>query len=270
MSVSWFKSLNRKKSAPGPAPDTERLRELRRFAKSHGFPLGDGRLLNEALTHKSYAHERAGISPPPHNEKLEFLGDSVLGIVVCDYLYANFPGVDEGGLSKVKSVVVSASSLAEKARKIRLGESLRLGRGEEKSGGRQRPALLADALEAVIGAVYLSGGLEHARKFVLGLLETDLVGARSGHLAPDYKTILQEHFQRVEKRAPQYKVLRQWGPDHNRSFEVECHFPGKVLARGTGKSKKEAEQDAAKLTAIGIGLIHEDVNASKTKPSPEA
>jgi ribonuclease III len=267
MSASWFASLRRKKEVPGPAPDAERLKDLRRFAKTHRIPLGDGRRLNEALTHKSYSHERAVHPSYPHNEKLEFLGDSILGLVVCDYLYAYFPGLDEGGLSKIKSVVVSANSLSEKAKKIQLGDALRLGRGEEKSGGRERPALLADALEAVIGAVYLNGGLPAARTFVLGLLEEDLAGARSGHLALDYKTILQEHFQRVEKRAPQYKIVRQWGPDHNRSFEVECHLAGKVLAQGTGKSKKEAEQDAARLTALGIGLIQAEPGPADNIPN---
>lgn len=267
MSASWFGSLFRKKeTGKFPPPDAERLKQLRRFAKSLGVPLGDGRIFDEALTHKSYSHERAGLPAPPHNEKLEFLGDSVLGLVVCDYLYAHYPGVDEGGLSKIKSVVVSAQFLSEKAQRIGLGPVLKLGKGEEKSGGRERPALLADAIEALIGAVYLCGGLEAAKPFILSMLEEDLRLAQDGHLAKDFKTLLQEHFQRTRKTAPQYRVSREWGPDHNRSFEVECVLGGGVLSRGTGKSKKEAEQDAARRVAETEGLIGEAATAPSTSP----
>jgi ribonuclease-3 len=256
MSASLFESLFRKKeSGRTDLPDPERLKQLRRFAKTLGVPLGDGCYLNEALTHKSYAHERAGLPTPPHNEKLEFLGDSILGLVVCEYLYAYFPSVDEGGLSKIKSVVVSAQFLSEKAKDIGLGAVLRLGKGEEKSGGRERPALLADAIEALIGAVYLCGGLEAARTFILSMLEKDLQQAQMGHLSKDYKTLLQEHFQRTKKLAPMYRVVREWGPDHNRTFEVECTLGTTVLSKGTGKSKKEAEQDAARRTAGLEGLV---------------
>ena len=256
MSASWSGNLFRKKTATDvPVPEKERMRELKAFSKAFSIPLADGRSLDEALTHKSYAHERLGATVLPHNEKLEFLGDSVLGIVVCYYLYAHFPGVDEGGLSKIKSVVVSATSLSDKAQRIGLGAYLRLGKGEAKSGGRERPALLADALEAVIGAVYLNGGLPSARSFVLSLMEGDLVGAKDGKLARDYKTLLQEYFQRVEKKAPHYLVLREWGPDHNRSFEVECQLGGRLLSKGTGKSKKEAEQAAAQRTALDLNLL---------------
>lgn len=256
MSASLFGSLFLKKGlGQRPRPDAERLKQLRRFAKSLQVPLGDGRIFDEALTHKSYSHERAGLPAPPHNEKLEFLGDSVLGLVVCEYLYAHFPSADEGELSKIKSVVVSAQFLAEKTQAIGLGAALRLGKGEEKSGGRERPALLADALEALIGAVYLCGGLDAARAFILSMLEKDLQGSRSGHLSRDYKTLLQEHFQHTKKQAPQYKVVKEWGPDHNRSFEVECSLGGRVLSRGEGKSKKEAEQAAAFRTAVAEGLV---------------
>ena len=263
MSASWFESLfNKKGSERSKAPDPERLKQLRRFAKSLGVTLGDGRFFDEALTHKSYAHERAGLPAPPHNEKLEFLGDSILGLVVCEYLYAYFPKVDEGGLSKIKSVVVSAQFLSEKAKNIDLGSALRLGKGEEKSGGRERPALLADALEALIGAVYLCGGLESARTFILSMLEKDLQQAQMGHLARDYKTLLQEYFQRTEKTAPQYHVVKEWGPDHSRSFEVECILGNRVLSKGTGKSKKEAEQDAAHRTAVEFKIVEIDNQAA--------
>ncbi|HET9869268.1 MAG TPA: ribonuclease III domain-containing protein, partial [bacterium] len=147
----------------GEALEPERLALLRRFAKEQRFPLGDGRLLNDALTHKSYAHERK-LKAHFHNEKLEFLGDSVLGLVISEHVYRSYPEANEGGLSKVKSVVVSATVLGEKARLMGLGDYLLLGKGEEKSGGKNRVSLLADALEAVFGAVYLESGLPSARK----------------------------------------------------------------------------------------------------------
>jgi ribonuclease-3 len=223
------------------------LSQLKQFTKRLHVPLGDGRILNEALTHKSYTHERK-MDPGFNNEKLEFLGDSVLGLIISQHVFETYPGVTEGGLSKVKSVVVSAQVLGEKAKAIQLGDVILLGKGEEKTGGRTRPALLADALEAVIGAVYLTGGLDAARKLVLGFLQEDVDKVFSGRIEKDYKTLLQEHFQKTQKTAPRYEVIRQWGPDHNRNFEAACIMNGKTLATGVGKNKKEAEQVAAQET----------------------
>jgi ribonuclease-3 len=206
--------------------------------------MGDGKLLNEALTHKSYTYERK-MNPQMNNEKLEFLGDSVLGLVISQHVFETYPEVTEGGLSKVKSVVVSAQILSEKAKKLDLGDYLLLGKGEEKSGGKNRPALLADSLEAVIGAIYLTGGLKSARKLVLGLLIEDVDNVFSGRMEKDHKTMLQEHFQKTQKVAPRYEVIKEWGPDHNRNFEAACVVNGKTIGTGVGKSKKEAEQLAA-------------------------
>ena len=175
-----FENLIPKKKAKIPSrpkekPEIEsaRLKQLRLFAKTLRVPLGDGKLLNDALTHKSYTHERK-INDHFHNEKLEFLGDSVLGLVISEHIYGAYPEATEGGLSKVKSVVVSAQVLGEKAKLLNLGDYLLLGKGEEKSGGKNRVSLLADALEAVFGAVYLSSGMPPARRLILRLLQEDV------------------------------------------------------------------------------------------------
>lgn len=248
MSLSLFKNLiPKKKSGLGTAVvslDEVRFEQLKQFSKKLKIPLGDAQLLNEALTHKSYTHERK-MNPSYNNEKLEFLGDSVLGLIVSQYVFETYPGVTEGGLSKVKSVVVSAQVLSEKAVAFGLGDYILLGKGEEKSGGRARNSLLADALEAVIGAVYLIGGLAEAQKLVLSFLNDDIGKVFSGRIEKDHKTLLQEYFQKTQKTAPRYEVIREWGPDHNRNFEAACLIGGKVLATGTGKNKKEAEQLAA-------------------------
>ncbi|SRR5579871_75527 len=248
MSLSLFKNLIPKKKSDASrievALEKSRLDQLKQFSKKLQVPLGDGQLLNEALTHKSYTHERK-MNPSYNNEKLEFLGDSVLGLVISQHVFETYPGVTEGGLSKVKSVVVSAQVLSEKAAGFGLGDFILLGKGEEKSGGRVRTSLLADALEAVIGAVYLVGGLSEARKLVLSLLKDDVGKVFSGRIEKDHKTLLQEYFQKTQKTAPRYEVVREWGPDHNRNFEAACIIGGKTLATGTGKNKKEAEQLAA-------------------------
>jgi len=247
MSLSLLKSLissSKKTSHPGESIEKTRLVELKDISRRLGVPLGSPYLLNEALTHKSFTYEHK-LHSHQNNEKLEFLGDSVLGLIVSHYVYETFPDVTEGGLSKVKSVVVSAQVLGEKAKGLDLGRFLLLGKGEEKTGGKNRPSLLADALEAVIGAVYLTHGLETAGKLVLGLLREDIEGVFTGRLEKDHKTLLQEYFQKTRKLAPHYDVVKEWGPDHNRSFEAACKVNGEVISRGIGKSKKEAEQLAA-------------------------
>lgn len=261
MSLSLFKNLIPKKKPGSGEPEINleksRMDLLKKFTKSLGIPLGDAQLLNEALTHKSYTHERK-MNPRYNNEKLEFLGDSVLGLVISQHVFESYPGVTEGGLSKVKSVIVSAQVLSEKAQNLHLGDYVLLGKGEEKSGGRRRPALLADAIEAVIGAVYLVGGLEAAQKFVLGLLKEDVDKVFSGRIEKDYKTLLQEYYQKTQKLAPHYEVIREWGPDHNRNFEAACIVNGKTITTGTGKNKKEAEQMAAQAA---IQKLHISVTA---------
>lgn len=204
-------------------------------------------LLHEALTHKSYVNERRD-QEHKHNERLEFLGDAVLSLIVSDYLAKQYPELSEGGLSKLKAKLVSETALASAARRIGLGARLRLGRGEELSNGREKASLLADALEAIIAAVYLDGGLEASRDVTLGMLADELHHVESLHAqrgGDDYKTRLQEWCQKRYESLPRYITVCETGPDHQKIFEVEVHVNDRVLGVGKGYSKKEAEQAAA-------------------------
>ena len=204
-------------------------------------------LLEEALTHKSHVNERKGAARP-HNERLEFLGDAVLSLIISDHLARLYPQLSEGALSKLKATLVSESSLAQAARRLQLGSLLRLGRGEERSQGREKNSLLADALEAVIAAVYLDGGLEASRVFTEGVLAHELAQADAQQGAPggeDYKTRLQEWCQQRYDELPWYDTVRESGPDHQKLFEVEVRVKGDLMGSGRGFSKKEAEQMAA-------------------------
>ena len=199
-------------------------------------------LLHNALTHSSYAneHREAGLFS---NERLEFLGDSVLGMVVADYLYRTRTDLTEGDLTRLRAAVVCENSLAEAARRLGLGQYLKLGKGEDAGGGRTRSSILADAVEAVLAAVYLDGGIGQARKLVhILLLDREGEDALSGQ---DYKTALQELVQRENGRILSYRLAGEEGPDHAKCFFVEVVLDGTVLGTGMGHSKKEAEQNAA-------------------------
>jgi ribonuclease-3 len=206
-------------------------------------------LLEEALTHKSYANElkHKGMK---HNERLEFLGDAVLTLIISEHLAAAFPVSPEGELSKRKAQLVSEASLAGAARRLSLGGLLRLGRGEELTKGREKSSLLANVLEAILGAIYLDGGIEPARVFTMRVLQTELQGGESTGAGQDYKTQLQEWCQREFETLPHYDTVREFGPDHEKTFEVQLTVQGNVLATGVGRSKKEAEQMAAKAALI--------------------
>jgi ribonuclease-3 len=204
-------------------------------------------LLHEALTHKSHVNERKG-STRKHNERLEFLGDAVLSLVVSDHLASLFPRLTEGALSKLKAKLVSETSLAAAAKRLNLGAHLQLGRGEELSKGREKQSLLADALEAVIAAIYLDGGLEASRTFTLDALCEELSRIESQQAKPggdDYKTRFQEWCQKRYDALPRYVMVKASGPDHQKLFEVDVQIEGKVAGSGRGHSKKEAEQMAA-------------------------
>jgi ribonuclease-3 len=202
-------------------------------------------LLRRALTHKSYSHE-AKDTDVRHNETFEFLGDSVLGFVIGDLLFRHFPQLDEGALSKMKAYLVSAQSLAAKARALGMGEAILLGVGEEKTGGRKKDSLLANLFEAVIAAIYLDGGIEPARRLIERSFVDD-IGAidQQDLLFHDYKTALQELAQGKGLQLPEYSVVGEVGPDHDKTFIVEVKL-GTLTARGEGSSKKEAQQQAAK------------------------
>lgn len=204
-----------------------------------GHRFRDPSLLEEALTHKSYAYERSALR---HNERLEFLGDSVLAAVVAHRLFLDHPGEDEGRLSKHKASLVSRPTLARWADSVGLGAHLRLGAGEESTGGRVRPSILSNALEALIGALYLDGGYEAARKFV----ESRFLLARDEFVETDFKSRLQEVVQKRHKVPPEYRLVETSGPDHDKTFQVAVIVGSKTLGGGSGKTKKEAEQDAAR------------------------
>ena len=211
-----------------------------------GYRFRDRGLLEHALTHKSKAHEdpSGGVID---NESLEFLGDAVLGLVVADALFRTFPEFSEGQKSKIKAMVVSTTALAELAERLGLGEHMILGRGEEKTGGRRKQALLADTCEALIAAVYLDGGLEPARQFLLRELSDTIEAAgQPDYFGRDHKSRLQEALQALGRPLPIYRVAGEIGPDHRKLFHVEVQVGGQMIAQGAGRTKKDAEQDAAK------------------------
>src|SRR5690349_2360142 len=207
----------------------------------------DRGLLELALTHKSRAAEDAsgGVAD---NESLEFLGDAVLGLVVADALFRQYPTYNEGQKSKIKASIVSTQALARQAEDIRLGDHLILGRGEEKTGGRFKQALLADAYEALIAAIYLDGGLEAAEAFLRRELKPAIdAGATRNFVGQDYKSALQERVQALGRPLPEYRIASEEGPDHRKIFSIEVVVGGDVLGAASGKAKKEAEQEAARL-----------------------
>jgi len=210
-----------------------------------GGTLGDPRLLDLALAHRSWCAEVVGEHQEESNERLEFLGDAVLGLIVTDHLYRTYPTLAEGQLAKTRASVVDAATLAEVATELDLGAGLLLGKGEDASGGRRKTSILADTMEAVIGAVYLDGGWEAASALVLELLGPRLAEAADGPGGHDYKTRLQELSARSYDQLPRYEVTFE-GPDHARRFFAAVHVAGSALGRGEGHSKKSAEQAAAR------------------------
>ncbi|MPN04204.1 Ribonuclease 3 [bioreactor metagenome] len=198
----------------------------------------------EALTHSSYSNENKDYE---FNERLEFLGDSVLSIIVSEYLFKEETSLPEGELTKLRANIVCEESLSDAAYEIKLGEHMLLGKGEEATGGRERISILADAFEAVIAAIYLDGGLESARNFVLKYMENIILDSRKGKIFRDYKTHLQEILQGKGENNIWYKLVEEKGPDHNKRFVMEVGTNETVLGTGEGKSKKEAEQLAARV-----------------------
>ncbi|MCH5324120.1 MAG: ribonuclease III [Eubacterium sp.] len=212
-----------------------------------GYTFNEPKLLQEALTHSSYTNGKNLKS----NERLEFLGDSVLGITVAEYLFENLTGLPEGRLTKIRASLVCEDALYTFAKKIDLGRHIMLGKGEENTGGRDRRSILADAFEALIAAIYLDGGTEKARGFILSFIpEPDRLS--SGMYMPgDYKTLLQEIIQQNPEESVEYKITSESGQAHNKTFTAEVLLNGQVIGTGTGKSKKQAEQQAAK-EAVGL------------------
>lgn len=228
--------------------------EIAELVSLLGHPFRDVQLLLQALMHSSRIPERAAEEPAESNEKLEFLGDAVLELVVSEELVREFPEWTEGQLSKSRARLVNATAISLSAQRLGLGKYLRLGRGEEKTGGRTKPALLADAYEALIAAIYLDGGLEAARGFVRRtLVEGAIAGEaeRMGHT--DHKSALQEFLQSRGMAPGAYHVIAESGPDHQKTFRVEVRIAGQTPAMGLGRTKKEAEQSAAIAALIQLG-----------------
>lgn len=237
------------------------------------YKFNDRALLERAITHRSWAHEKVAPGDEQqarklHNESLEFLGDSVLGLVVSNYLCNSYPTGTEGELSRMKHRLVSAPTLAKASLELNLGEFLRFGRGEEKSGGRQKNALLADVFEAVTGAIFQDGGLEAATEFVCYALRDELEGADPLTAAKgDYKTMLQERLQAARRPAPRYTVIETLGPPHQRIFHVEVSWDGGSI-QGEGHSIKTAEAAAARAALEGMAWSEsEDDGDAPSDPS---
>lgn len=234
-----------KKNFPVKTPDvsSKRRSELRLFEKQAGIRFRRLDLLNLAFIHRSYANEYS--YKIDNNEKLEFLGDSVLGMVTSDYLYNLLPDKMEGFLAKVKSFVVSEESLDFLARSINVDQFLLIGKGEENSGGRTKKAILADCMEAIIGAYYLDSSYKDVSKFVLRLLVPEIDKVLENRHKKDYKTLLQEFVQKKFHVYPKYSLVKKSGPDHDKTFWIEVSIKDKKFGPGKGKNKKEAEQNAA-------------------------
>ena len=208
-----------------------------------GYRFKNIMLLQNALTHSSYANEHWHDSLKS-NERLEFLGDSILGMVVAEYLYSTYPNRPEGDLTRMRADMVCETALAKIAEQLALGNHLLLGNGEELSGGRKRPSILADAVESVIAASFLDGGMEAAEGFIRRFVLSNVLADRPANL--DYKTALQERVQQKKNQQLTYRLVGEDGPDHDKTFTVEVSLNGTVVGSGTGTSKKRAEQDAAK------------------------
>ena len=219
--------------------------------KKLGYSFRDKTLLETALSHSSYANENKALGLDS-NERLEFLGDSVLGQIVATYLYLRYPKMPEGQMTRLRADLVCETSLHEVAQKLELGRYIKLGRGEEHTGGRERESILADAVEAVIAAMYLDGGIDVSKHFIDTYI---LAGfeAEETHSVTDYKTALQERVQRRAGQVLNYELVAQSGPDHRKTFTMRVTLNGKPIGEGNGRTKKEAEQNAAKsgLEAVG-------------------
>jgi len=223
----------------------KRLEELKEFQGKIGYFFKDIKLLNAALTHSSYANEN-GLSVCDYNERLEFLGDAVLEIVTSEYFYVQFPDYPEGMLTKIRAKVVQGKILAEYAAGISIGKFVLLGKGEESSGGRNRVSILADTFEAVAGAIYLDGGYLPARDFVLKFIVEEITDVGENNRYHDYKTYLQEKIQSQTGQSIEYRLVDECGPDHDKTFFIQVFIDDKIYGEGVGKSKKEAQQNAAR------------------------
>ncbi|NLD48132.1 MAG: ribonuclease III [Clostridiaceae bacterium] len=235
----------------------ENALNITKLEKVTGYKFKNRRNLIQALTHSSYANENKG-DKLLCNERLEFLGDTVLNMIISESIYLNYPHFSEGEMTKIRASVVCEPSLVRCAENISLGEYLLLGKGEENTGGRTRTSILSDAVEAVIGAIYIDGGIEKARKFVLDQMRSFIDDSVSGTIFMDYKTQLQEIVQKNSDRKISYEIIEEKGPDHNKLFVSQVKLDEVVAGTGEGRTKKVAEQMAAK--AYLEKIRHQEVN----------
>lgn len=212
------------------------------FEKKINYFFKDKKLLSQAMTHSSFSNER---NMADNNERLEFLGDAVLELTVSDFLYRKYPHMSEGELTKLRANIVCEPSLAKMARKLELGQYLLFGRGEELTGGRERDSILSDAVEAVIGAMFLDGGMEIAKRLITMLISEDSENIKQKYTTNDYKSHLQELLQKTDNEPIIYDIIHERGPDHDKLFTAQVSHHSKILGIGEGKTKKEAEQCAA-------------------------
>lgn len=230
----------------------DRKKQLSDFEDILGIKFNKIFLLDIALTHSSYAHQY-NLTYNDHNERLEFLGDSVLSMVVSEYLYKKFKSKHEGKLSRIRAGVVCEASLAEISRRLNVNNFIRVGKGEELSGGRGKDSLLADACEAIFAAIYLDKGIEVVRNFILDNLRDKIEVIGKDQNYNDFKSKLQEYVQKYSSSVIKYSVVHETGPAHDKTFEIEIYIDNKCLGSGVGKSKKEAEQNAAKVALKNMG-----------------
>ena len=218
-----------------------------------GYEFNNKAILETALTHSSYANENKKTAPG-HNERLEFLGDSILGMTVAEYLFRTQPGMPEGQMTRLRSELVCERSLVAVASSLELGNYLRLGKGEENGGGRTRPSIIADAVEAVIAAIYLDGGMENARAFIERNVLCDIENKVIANT--DFKTALQEFIQRKSGQVLSYAMIGESGPDHMKVFTAEARLNGETIGVGEGHNKKEAEQSAARAALESLKVVN--------------
>src|SRR5688572_28547023 len=231
------------------------MRAFEELERELGYTFSDPALLKKALTHSSHAHENTG----EDNEQLEFLGDAILGFLVSEFLFRAHPTLTEGQLSKLKGFFVSSANLVKYAEQVDLGAYLQLGKGEEKTGGRTKQTVLVDGLEAVLGAIYLDGGIEEARRVMKRFFEPQIEEVQEyGRQLTDFKTALQEQLQARHLGRADYNITSETGPDHQKLFTVEVVIDGEAIARGVGLTKKAAEQAAARQTLEWVWATQEE------------
>ncbi|MFZ5352600.1 MAG: ribonuclease III [Bacillota bacterium] len=235
--------------------NSKRASQLKQVQEKIGYSFKDLSLLNTALTHSSYSGSKT--EELEHNERLEFLGDSILNMTISLYLYKKCKDMPEGMLTRTRAAIVCEQSLHAASESINIGEYLLMSRGEENTGGRKRASILADAFEALIAAVFIDGGINKARAFVIDALKDTIEASISNKVITDYKSFLQEHVQKYSLGKLIYQLLDEKGPDHDKIFEMALYLDEKLLGSGSGRSKKDAQQAAAKAAIENLGIVHE-------------